>query len=410
VVSNRLAAICLLLSFFSGNSLADDKDETFKLSVSYPETDSSVQQSLQDKSKYALNCIFDKMHRAYVIDAIPWKRAKRYLSTGFTAGAMTSMLHPELDGTATLSAPLALEKWYWYFSSANSAIQSKSKIDLQIGAIEHSNQATWLQAQGYTQLTLVSNSAQLKKLIELGRIDAFIADQNVLTKLSNVSTEIGLQRRFLGYIPQGVYFSNQYLKRHPDFLSQFNHYAYLCAPQVLALSAMEQRVIHRLILMGVRKWISTPLVLESIRSQNQRHSKLKTDQIWALDLQWRKEIKTAQPQFISVLLKHPLSIYLQEVERDSNGLFSEIFITDNLGLNVAMSKPTSDYWQGDETKFERTFNAQSDDLYIDSIRYDQSAKKFQSQVSLRIIDPATEQAIGMVTIGVDVEQALARGF
>ena len=410
MVTNRLAISCLLLYFFSTHLWADDKDETFKLSVSYLQADSSVQQSLQDKSKLALNCIFEKLSRPYVIDAIPWKRAKRYLSDDYSAGAMTTMLHPELDGIATLSAPLALEKWYWYFSNTNPAINSKAKADLKLGAIEYSNQAIWLQAQGYTQLTLVSNPAQLKRLVELGRIDAFIADKTVLTKFSSSNSNASLQTRFLSYIPQGVYFANQYLKRHPKFLAQFNRNAYLCAPQVLALSAKDQRIIHRLILLGVKKWIAAPLVLESIRRQNQLHSQLKPEQILALDLQWRKEIDTRQHQMISQLLNQPLSIFLQGLERDSKGLFSEIFITDNLGLNVAMSKATSDYWQGDETKFEKTFNSQSDQPYIDSIRYDQSAGKFQSQVSLRIIDPVTEQAIGMLTIGVDVEQALARGL
>ena len=150
-------------------------------------------------------------------------------------------------------------------------------------------------------------------------------------------------------------------------------------------------------------------MLESIRRQYQLHCMLENDQVLALDLQWRKELDTRQHHLISQLLNHPLSMYLQDLERDSKGLFSEMFITDNLGLNVAMSKPTSDYWQGDETKFEKTFNSQSDKLYIDSIRYDQSAKKFQSQVSLRIMYPTNEQAIGMMTIGVDVEQALSRG-
>ena len=409
MLPTRLSINCLLLCLISFSLSADDKDDTLKLSFSYFETASHEQQYAQDKSKRALSCILEKMQMSYVIEAIPWKRAKRYLTNDYTAGAMTSMPHPEFDGTATLSAPLALEKWHWYFGNSSSMIGWQSKSDSKIGAIEQSKQAAWLRAQGYTELTLVSSLEQLRKLVKLGRIDAFIADQKDSALLSSAITEPELQTRFLSYIPQGVYFSNQYLKRHPKFLSEFNHNVYQCAPQVLTLSAREQRVIHRLILMGVKQWIESPIVLESIRRQNTLHSKLESDHISALDQQWRQEVHSQKHHLISELLAHPLSVYLQNLERDSNGLFSEIFITDNLGLNVAMSKPTSDYWQGDEAKFEKTFKSQSNKLYIDSIRYDQSAKKFQSQVSLRIVDPSTAQAIGMLTIGVDLEQALARG-
>lgn len=35
--------------------------------------------------------------------------------------------------------------------------------------------------------------------------------------------------------------------------------------------------------------------------------------------------------------------------------YAEIFVMDNQGANVAMSDKTSDYWQGDEDKFVRSF-------------------------------------------------------
>ena len=39
----------------------------------------------------------------------------------------------------------------------------------------------------------------------------------------------------------------------------------------------------------------------------------------------------------------------------SKPYFTEVFLMDNQGANVAMTNKTSDYWQGDEAKFIESF-------------------------------------------------------
>ncbi len=78
---------------------------------------------------------------------------------------------------------------------------------------------------------------------------------------------------------------------------------------------------------------------------------------------------------------------------------------DNKGLNVGISDVTSDYWQGDEAKFKKTF--EKSDYFIDDIEYDDSTQKFQSQISLAIKDPGTKKDIGAITLGIDVEYVLS---
>ena len=79
---------------------------------------------------------------------------------------------------------------------------------------------------------------------------------------------------------------------------------------------------------------------------------------------------------------------------------------DNKGFNVGQSDPTSDYWQGDEDKWQKTYLAGPYAMFIDEIEMDESTQTFQSQLSLSIADPDTGQVIGVVTVGVDVDLLL----
>ena len=112
---------------------------------------------------------------------------------------------------------------------------------------------------------------------------------------------------------------------------------------------------------------------------------------------------TNQPLIASVLA-NSLSAYLKDVKADAAGLYTEIFVMDDKGLNVGQSDVTSDYWQGDEAKWKKTFLAGADGLLIDEVEFDESSQTYQSQVSVAIVDPTTGKSIGAVTVGVDVEK------
>jgi len=77
---------------------------------------------------------------------------------------------------------------------------------------------------------------------------------------------------------------------------------------------------------------------------------------------------------------------------------------DFKGLNVGQSAVTSDYMQGDEAKWQKTYQAGADALFIDEVEFDDSTQSFQTQMSATVVDPATGEAIGAITIGVNVEK------
>jgi hypothetical protein len=77
---------------------------------------------------------------------------------------------------------------------------------------------------------------------------------------------------------------------------------------------------------------------------------------------------------------------------------------DAKGLNVGQSDLTSDYWQGDEAKWKKTYLVGPKAMHVGGVKTDQSTQTLQSQLSMAVVDPASGKVIGAVTVGVNVEQ------
>ena len=106
---------------------------------------------------------------------------------------------------------------------------------------------------------------------------------------------------------------------------------------------------------------------------------------------------------IDDILGNSLSGFLKAKKEEGDGLFTEIFVMDNKGMNVGQSDITSDYWQGDEAKWIKTYAKGAAALHIGKVKEDESTQTFQSQVSLSIVDPKDGRVIGAITVGVNVE-------
>jgi hypothetical protein len=49
-------------------------------------------------------------------------------------------------------------------------------------------------------------------------------------------------------------------------------------------------------------------------------------------------------------------------------MITEMFVMDAKGLNVGQSDVTSDYWQGDEAKWQKTYGAGPGVVFVDGSR------------------------------------------
>lgn len=152
--------------------------------------------------------------------------------------------------------------------------------------------------------------------------------------------------------------------------------------------------------------LSQDIVIDAILAQNADHAGLTDADVEALDEQWRQEAEAGSGPLIDAVLGNALSEFLAQVKADSDGMITEIFVMDNRGLNVAQSDVTSDYMQGDEAKWLETFPVGGDAVFVDELEFDESTNAFQSQVSGSIVDPATGETIGAITVGVNVESLL----
>jgi hypothetical protein len=181
--------------------------------------------------------------------------------------------------------------------------------------------------------------------------------------------------------------------------------AALVAVPVVAMDD-HKPLIEALTAERLRADFSGPEIIAAVLAQNAEHAGMAQDRVDALDLQWRAEVKSGGGPLIAEVMDHPVSRMLQERQNAYQGLVTEVFVMDYIGLNVAQSEVTSDYWQGDEDKFQKTYPFGPDAVFVDEVDFDESAQVFQAQVSFTLVDPATGAPIGAVTVGVDVEQLL----
>lgn len=142
-------------------------------------------------------------------------------------------------------------------------------------------------------------------------------------------------------------------------------------------------------------------VIAAIRAQNELTGGYDQAQIDALDQDWRAQTTAGDRPLIDEVLAKPVSAFLAEQQSASEGLYTEIFIMDAKGLNVGQSAVTSDYWQGDEAKWQETFGVGADARHISDVEFDDSTQSFQAQLSLPVVDG--EEVIGAMTVGINID-------
>jgi hypothetical protein len=154
---------------------------------------------------------------------------------------------------------------------------------------------------------------------------------------------------------------------------------------------------------NVRAWFNDPIIIKAIKAQDAKNANLKQADIDVLDKKWRAEVETDSHPFIDSVLGNEVSAFLKAKQEASGGTITEIFVMDDRGLNVGQSDVTSDYWQGDEAKFQKSFGVGPDALFVDSAEKDESTQMLQSQASMTIKDE-TGKPIGAITIGINLDQ------
>lgn len=180
----------------------------------------------------------------------------------------------------------------------------------------------------------------------------------------------------------------------------------LCGAAITARADGYEPAMRAFLENDASAWTRSAPIVAAINAQNARTAGYDQAKIDELDALWAAEIGSSAAPTITAVLQNPAADFLRQQVASSGGRITEVFIMDARGLNVASSDITSDYWQGDEAKFTETHGRGPDAIHFSEIEFDESAQRYQAQISLTISDPATGQPIGAMTIGVDADSLM----
>ena len=330
----------------------------------------------------------------------PQNRAMHSLERNMIDGYFAIDPSTELDNIAERSDPVALEKGY-FFTRGDKPFTD----DLPIGVVDGSNEEAWLEANGYAIFLSVSSPSQLLALLKRGRIDTALMDERVMNRLryENDSESTQLNAHFVRYAPLYLYLSEAFVSEYPDFLGTFNRTLNSCMAGQLALSEEETRRITEL--SGrLFKEMNSVLDINQIIEAGPRQESF-TD-VMTIDSQWQALVPVTTPDLAERILALPGSRALLAWQESHRGLVTEVMLINDMGTLAAMSQLTSDYWQGDEAKFQKTYDVSGDALFIDEPEWDDENKIWRGQVSFTITDEG--KSIGAVTMEVNLTELQRR--
>ena len=109
-------------------------------------------------------------------------------------------------------------------------------------------------------------------------------------------------------------------------------------------------------------------------------------------------------EFMKKLLANDCSALLKDFQK-KEPVFTEVFVMDKNGALVGATNKTSDYWQGDEDKFIKTYGVGgAGATFIGKIKFDESSGSYASQINVPVVDPDTGNVIGAITGGLDISR------
>lgn len=163
----------------------------------------------------------------------------------------------------------------------------------------------------------------------------------------------------------------------------------------MALADKETDAINK-VLPTIKTWSTNPVLVKAVKEQNAKGATL--DQIKAKDAEWAKAVGV--DAFIKSLMENEAAKELVKIEQ-SEPYFIELILMDKDGANVAISNKTSDYWQGDEPKYQQTFLKGPDAMHKSESEFDDSVNGYVVQISVPVVDGGAN--IGALTVNINLD-------
>ncbi len=153
----------------------------------------------------------------------------------------------------------------------------------------------------------------------------------------------------------------------------------------------------------VAAWLADPIVVEAIKAQNAANAGLTEADIAILDQAWIAEAEMGGGALFQEVVQREVSQYLISHQMETGGIVAELWIMDNLGLNVGQTALTADLMQGDEAKWQQTYPMGPGAILVEEVEFAEELQAYTFNASMTVVDPATGEAIGAVTVGFNAD-------
>lgn len=338
-----------------------------------------------------MRCISQHMKQDWQLNITPWARGLHNLKAGTITGVFPVYEAPD---AGRLSVPLMVERWFWYYTHQ----QNYYEKSINIGAVRDSNEHHWLNSQGIKPRILVTEEAQLIRLLQQGRIGGFVSNELSAAYWMN-SEKVDSshwQQRFVRFTPLYLALAETPAPEQ-RWVDEVNFWASQCSLGTTLLTETEKTTLaHKL-----RDHIQH-LPLPDIHALlAQKQPQLNAQQLSQREAIWQREA-LANIDFID----QALSRKLQSFVAANQDVISEVFVMGDQGETLACNQKLTDYWQGDEDKFLKSQSLAEGEFFIETIAYDASSQAFVVHVSWPIYIQGLKH--GSITLGVRVEKLLAK--
>lgn len=146
----------------------------------------------------------------------------------------------------------------------------------------------------------------------------------------------------------------------------------------------------------LQAWGSDPVIVAAVKAQNAK--RVSAAQVQSQDKQWTAGTADA---LVKQVTTGACADHLRTLIA-GGAAHGETFIMDDQGALVCATAKTTDYWQGDEAKWQRAFNEGKGAVFIDRPKFDDSSAQRLAQISVPVLDKGV--AIGAITVGVSLDK------
>jgi hypothetical protein len=148
---------------------------------------------------------------------------------------------------------------------------------------------------------------------------------------------------------------------------------------------------------AVRAMAAEPAVVNAVVAQDARKQSMAT--VHQLDKEWISS--RGVTELIRKHMENPCARALREIASHTPGVV-EAFAMDDQGALVCTIAKTTDYWQGDEAKWQRSFADGRGAEFVDEVQYDESSQAYCIQISVPVRQGG--RVVGAITVGFDLDR------